>query len=303
MRTDYPKIFKKHLEPYRNAGTTVSPNTLFADPALPSVKRETKLKHLKKFLGDFPSFAGVVEGVLPDGAGLIKAIEQKLGAKITEKNVVSANEECAKIVKSAAKPIIETYVQDSLANFTSGSTVSVPLPDLIDFLIDDYGGFVRGSGNGLVKIAGHMNERLLITCLQYGGLSEMKDFTWTGTKSDADIVIHSSARSKPRLGVEVKSYHARERLLRGLKDVTPPKVGAGYFVDATEFGDVRTRALINAGTAAVYMPAKTLARLDAKIRAISATDNIAAGSKFYRPLEQFATDMIAFTKSGTLPKF
>lgn len=273
------------------------------NPALSSVTGKTIRKNLRKYISQNTQFVGVVEGLLPDDSVLIEIIEHKIGGRINIFNVVDANRHCAEIVKSAAEPVLKAYVRDALSKYFVGGSLQIPEKSLIDFLLDDYDAFSRGAGNSLVSTAGRMNEKLLMACLEYVGLVKQKDFTKTGTKSDADIVIHSTAGSKRRLGVEVKSYHARERLLRGLKDATPPKVGAGYFVDEKEFNESSTSALIQAGTASVYLPKATLGKIDMKVQGMTVYDPIASGSKFYRPIENFANDMKFFCANGRLPTF
>lgn len=301
MAIDYSNVFKGILGNAKAAGKSISLQVALSDPRLSSVKAETAKKHLKSFISQNTKYIGTVEGLLPDDKVLIHIIQASIGGKINETNVVQANQKCAEIVKSAAKPVLKTYVQDALSGSIIGNDLSITVTDLIDFLLDEYEVFSRGAGNSLVSTAGRMNEKLLMECLKEKGLIEKQDFTRTGTKSDADIIIHSSAGAKPRLGVEVKSYHARERLLRGLKDVTGPKVGAGYFVDAKEFNENHTQALIQARAAAVYLPQQTLAKVDAKIRNMTVIDPIAVNSRFYRPIESFASDMKEFCGKGKLP--
>ncbi|MCG6560465.1 hypothetical protein MB818_19830 [Ruegeria sp. 1NDH52C] len=301
MAIDYPNVFKNILGNSQAAGKSISLQVVLSDPRLSSVRTETSKKHLKSFISQNTQYIGVVEGLLPDDRVLIHIIEARIGGKINEANVVSANRECAEIVKSAAKPVLKTYVQETLSGNLNGNQLRISVADLIDFLLDEYEIFSRGAGNSLVSTAGRMNEKLLMECLKGKGLIENRDFTRTGTKSDADIIIHSSAGAKPRLGVEVKSYHARERLLRGLKDVTGPKVGAGYFVDEKEFNESHTQALIQANAAAVYLPQQTLAKIDQKIRDMRAFVPIAVNSRFYRPIESFASDMSEFCVKGKLP--
>lgn len=303
MAIDYPAVFEHILKNAQAAGTTISLRIVLINPALSSVTGATIKKHLMRFISINTQYIGIVEGLLPDDDALIRIIEQKVGGKINGTNVVDANHHCADIVKSAAEPVLKTYVQESLSQYLAGGNLQIPVADLIDFLINDYEVFTRGAGNGLVSTAGRMNEKLLIACLTYVGLVDKTDFTRTGTKSDADIVIHSAAGSKPRLGVEVKSHHARERLLRGLKDVTAPKVGAGYFVDEKEFTESHTQALIHAGTASVYLPNATLTNINQNIRNLTVHDPIAVNSKFYRPIENFASDMKHFCTNGRLPIF
>lgn len=303
MPANYPALFRALLEPMLKSGGTVSANHLFAEASLGKTTGATKLRHLKAFLSLNPEYVGTVEGVLPGDEGIIHAIELQLGAKVVEGNVVHANQICADIVMAAAKPLLESFVREALAKHVTGTEVTIALNDLIDFLVEEYGPFARGAGNSLVATAGRMNERLLMACLEAAGMIQGTDFTKTGAKSEGDVVIHSQAGPKTNLGVEVKSYHARERLQRGLADVREPKVGAGYFKNSLEFGAKRTSSLIQTNTAAVYMPAATLAQIHKSIRDQKVHDKIADGSRFYRPIEQFATDMKAYVATGKLPKF
>jgi hypothetical protein len=259
------------------------------------------MKHLRRFISDRPEYIGVVHGVLPSRDVLLNLVEKQLGAPIAESNVVLANKKCAEIVTKAARPALESYIRTSLGQYVAGSQLDVPMDELIEFLLGDYASFSRGAGNGLISVAGGMNEELLAACLTGAGMIVGSDFTRTGTDSEGDIVIHSHAGVKSNLGVEIKSYHARERLLRGLKDIEGPKVGAGYFIDPTEFGGNRTVTLLQTHAAAIYMPAATLAQLGNQALAATSNEAIAYGSKFYRPLERFASDMKAFSKTGALP--
>lgn len=301
LPVDYPSIYESLLEPIGVSKSTISTEKLFASPELGGVKRATKLKHLKAFLGQRPEFIGVVDGVLPNSAGLLDLIVQQLGSAIHEGNVVQANRACAQIVLKAARPVVASYVRTSLDGYISGPDINVPIYALIEFLVGDFSTFSRGAGNGLVSVAGSMNEELLIACLQHAGMASGTDFTKTGTDSEADILVHSHAAGKHNLGVEVKSYHARERLLRGLQDIKGAKVGAGYFVDPSEFNSGRTKTLLQTQAAAIYMPGATLADLPADVRDMRTNAAEAFQSRFYRPLERFASDMKAFTTSGELP--
>lgn len=303
LATDYFAAFTSLLSPLLANAGTISIDKLFADPLLGNVSKATKLKHLKTFISGQATYVGIVEGVLPDDATLLKAIEQRIGAPISERNVVQANNACMGIVMSATRPVVETFVRESLSQYISGGNLNAPMSDLLDFLIDDYSSFSRGSGNGLVSIAGRMNENLLQACLEHAGLIKGTDFKRTGKNSEGDIIIHSHAGNRVNLGIEVKSHHARERLLRGLDNVSGSKVGAGYFVDPAEFGPGRTRTLLQTHAAAIYMPASTLGQLDPQARGLTTNVTIAFGSRFYRPLEQFATDMRVYSKTGVLPRY
>lgn len=301
MPTDYAAVYESLLAPLASSGKTIGTDELFSAPQLGTVQRATKLKHLKTFISAKPQYIGVVEGVLPNSEGLLDLIAKQLGSPVHEGNVVEANRICARIVMKAAQPVVASFVRSSLAQYIDDSHVNVPMEALIEFLVGEFSAFSRGAGNGLVSVAGSMNEVLLLACLEHAGMKRGTDFTKTGTDSEADIVIHTQVGAKQNLGVEVKSYHARERLLRGLQDIKGAKVGAGYFIDPAEFSLARTKTLLQTQAAAIYMPAVTLANVPADARGQVTTAQIAFQSRFYRPLEQFASDMKAFSKTGNLP--
>lgn len=302
LATDYPSIFQQLLSPLATSRGTISREDLFASPQLGTVKDATKLKHLKAFISQNPKFIGVVEGVLPETQALLDLIEAQLGAPVSENNVVRANEICTEIVGKITRPVFEGFLRNSLGGRINGEQVELPLAELLEFLLQDYGPFNRKIGNGLVSVAGEMNEWLLLRCLENAGLKSEEDFEKTGTDSNADIIIFAQNRTRQNLGVEVKSYHARERLLRGLQDITGQKVGAGFFVDPSEFSEARTETLLQTGAAAIYMPHQTIQQLERAARAMTTSHRPALGSKFYRPLETFASDMVSFRQRGVLPR-
>lgn len=300
-RVDYSKEFKALLEPHQQAGTSVSAAELFSHSELGDASDTTKVRQLKNFLSRETAFVGTVRGVLPSVKAIVELAEKTLREPIAESNVVDANLVCKEIVLRAAAPVLEEFVRTSLGEHITNDLLSVAVKDLIEFLAGDFASFARGSGNSLVSIAGSVNERLLIACLTERGLKG-GDFTHTGTDSEGDLVIHSQAGAKTNLNVEIKSYHARERLLRGLQDIDRPKVGVGYFIDASEFNPSRTKTLLQTQAAAIYMPEGTLNDVSAEARALPTNDAIAFGSLFYRPLERFASDMLHFVNTGELPK-
>jgi hypothetical protein len=302
VAVDYLGAFLSILEPLKQQGGTISASDVFSSPLLGTAKHKTKMRHLKSFISQHPAYLGIVHGVLPSRGALLTLIQDQLGEPISETNVVAANRKCAEIVLKTARPVVESYIRTALGQYVAADGLNVPMTDLIEFLVGDYATFSRGAGNGLVSIAGGMNEELLEAALKASGMNVGVDFTRTGTDSDGDIVIHSHSGVKSNLGVEIKSYHARERLLRGLKDIEGPKVGAGYFIDPGEFGETRTVTLLQTHAAAIYMPAGTLSKLGNEARAAKSNETIAYGSKFYRPLERFASDMKAFSITGVLPK-
>lgn len=301
-KDEYQAAFRKLLEPCLNGGTPISREKLFGDPSLGDAKKETKTKHLKDFLKENIDYFGCVQGVLPPVESLIDLAEARMGEKISEENVVVANRICADIVDQAFRPVVEEVVRTGLNQFVHEDGLQVSMKDLMQFLLGDFAEFTKGAGNGLVSVAGAINEKLLVRCLLAAGLDE-DDFGQTGTESEGDIMVHARGGKKENLGVEIKSYHARERLLRGLRDVDRPKVGAGYFIDHTEFNEGRTKLLLQTQAAAIYMPTETLCKVSEKAKNLQSQDMLCFGSKFYRPLEQFATDMAHFVKWGRLPDY
>lgn len=299
-KADLQGVIVEILEPLRAAGSTISLARLCEDPRLGTVSDATKRGHLKRFITSNLEYLGTVQGLLPTADAVIDLAEREMGEAVSEKNVSQANRNCAAIVGRVAEPVVREFVSTGLEKFLHGEELRVPLRDLMDFLLGEFASFTKGAGNGLVSIAGTINEKLLVRCLLEKGLGP-DEFQQTGKNSESDILIHARGGVRANLGVEVKSYHARERLLRGLRDIERPKVGAGYFIDAGEFNAARTQLLLQTSAAAIYMPGETLARVDPVARDMTTNDRAAFGSRFYRPLERFASDMKHFVETGELP--
>lgn len=272
-----------------------------------NVTVDTVKKHFKAFIDGNPSYLSRITGFFPKPETIIALVEQEIGP-IMESNLDLANVESSKIVKGVARPMVEEFIHEGLSGSLDQARgeIRIGMGALSDFLIDDFSEFLRSSGNGLVSIAGGLNELLLIQAMKNAGMRDSgdnKDFTRTGKDSKADVVVHSHVGTKSNLAVEVKSYHARERLLRGLRDISVPKIGVGYFKDPAEFNPTRTRTLLQAQPAAIYMPRTTLDRLPEDSRKIKTMETAAYGCCLYRPLEQFVTDMRWFNAHGALPKY
>lgn len=300
-KEEYDKAFMALLEPILASDTTISRGQLLEDANLGEAKDGTKISHLKRFLGENTNYIGVVEGVIPEAPAMIEVVEAKLGSGINDSNVVEANKICTQIVDRITRPVYEAFLRQTLENKITGNTVAVSLEDLLEFLVEDCQPFMRGIGNGLASVAGSLNEHLLMKCVEAEGLTRMQDFEKTGTKSNADIVVFAPTQSTQSLGVEVKSLHARERLLRGLQDIEGPKVGAGFFVDPSEFNEARTKTLLQTNAAAIYLPSETLAKVSDGAKSLTTSNHPAIGSRFYRPLETFGSDMSHFRMHGNLP--
>lgn len=300
-RLDYEQTFLDILAPLKVAAQAISRSDLFSHPRLDGVSESTKKSRLKAFLGANPDFVGVVQGVLPPPDTLLDLVERDLGQPISQSNVVLANRLSAQIVSRVTKPLLEEFVRSSLGDVINDNILTVDMDSLTEFLTGDFSVFMKGAGNGLVSVAGSLNEKLLARCLISSGMVEGVDYSVTGTESEGDILVHCHSGSRTNLGIEIKSYHARERLLRGLRDITRPKVGAGYFIDHYEFNQSRTKLLLQTQTAAIYMPSETLNRLSPVVIDMRTQDTVAYDSRFYRPLERFASDMQSYSATGLLP--
>ncbi len=284
-------------------GKTIWSEDVLKDPRLPTVGEATKKSNLKDYIDENPKVIEKVLGIYPSASTLVALVEDKLQHQITELSLNEANHIASDIVKSISEPLFKKFLADNLGSYYKGERVDIPTTELVDFLMNDLSDFYAKAGNSLVSIAGTLNEQLLEQAMVNQGMT-VDNFKRTGKNSEGDFVIYSSAGNRQQIGVEVKSYHARERLLRGLQDITGDnKVGFGYFIDASEFNAHRTKTLLQSDAAAIYMPQVTLNNVEASARAITSNKMIAFQSRFYRPIEQFVTDMQHFCKHGKLPNY
>lgn len=302
-RINYDGAFRELLDALPD-GQRLAFHDLTASLPFKSVGADTVKKHFKTFIDENAAYLSRITGFYPKPETIIALVEQQIGP-ITETNLDLANVESSKIVDGVAHPMVKQFIREGLSAGLDqeGRNIAIGIDALTDFLIGDFSDFLRSAGNGLVSIAGSLNELLLLRALENAGMESRKHFTRTGKGSQADIIIHSTAGARTNLSVEVKSYHARERLLRGLQDIVVPKIGVGYFKDPAEFNPGRTKTLLQAQPSAIYMPRATLDRLSDESKNIKTTETAAYESSLYRPLEQFVTDMKAFNATGKLPKF
>ncbi len=300
-KINYTDVFDAIFEG-SNPENRVQYANVIANPNIANVSLSTRKKHLKSYIDNNPQRLFSLAGMIPSPETVIALVESELNS-ITEENIVNANAMCAEIIGDITRPMVLDFVTHRLAQNINNQTnnLQITLEDLIAFLLGDFSDYIRASGNGLMSIAGSLNEKLLHRVLENSGMTKGVEFDVTGTDSQADIIIHTAGGNN--LGVEVKSYHARERLLRGLQDVQEPKIGVGYFKDAAEFNHTRTITLLQANPAAIYMPSATLINVDAIARSVTVNARIAFGSVLYRPLERFGRDMLQYSQNGTLPEF
>ena len=263
------------------------------------VGRSTVAKHLKVLLHENHGYIGRIIGFYPDADTVIDLAEQEVG-KVVGSNVSLVNLNCKQTVDSITKPKHRQFLDRFLAEWIvgDGKTVSVDAGVLVDFLYEKYVNFVHESDNGLVSIAGTMNEKILIRGLEIAGFVRDSDYRKTGKNGEGDVQIEHRRNRTKILSCEIKSYAARERLLRGLTDIeSSEKVGVGFFNDATEFNPERTQTLINAGPLAIYMPDETLALVDGRSREKTTRRQ----DRVYRPLSSFFADMVEYRNTGVLP--
>ena len=243
-----------------------------------------------------------IEGYLPPADVIIDFVESQVsGEKIRGVTLWEANQICRKYVQKGTNPRFEHFIRDALStHIQHDELIHMTITDMVSFLKDEYDPFAKRVANGLISRAGKLNEMLLERALINEGIGEKGvAYDITGTKSQGDIVFYcQNTKPQSQLYAEVKSYGARERLLRGLSDLTGKGcIGVGFFTDASEFNPTRTQDFINTGTQAVYMPDQTFLELHA-----DSTKRVSKNNKpFYRKLTNFPSDIHDFVRTGKLP--
>lgn len=243
-----------------------------------------------------------IEGYMPPSEVVIDLVESLMpSGKITGANLSDANFVCRKYVQKGTNPRFEHFIRDTLTpHLLPSGDLQLSIGDMVDFLKIDYDPFAKQVANGLISRAGKLNEMTLERALISAGIGgKGSTYAVTGTKSNGDMVFYCTTTvPHKQLYAEVKSYGARERLLRGLQDLTgKDAIGVGFFTDASEFNPVRTQDFINANTLAIYMPDATYAALHADSKARLSKRN----QRFYRTLSTFPADILHFTRTGQLP--
>ncbi len=269
--------------------------------ALFSVSKTTVRKKLKNYLNFYREHIPKILGFYPEVDTIIDLAILNHG-EMTKTNLFEINMACKAIVDSITKPRHEEYIRQSMddRHALNGTLVNIELDELTGFLYDDYSDFVTAVDNGRVSIAGRNNEEIFLKALVLGGLQRDKEFSRTGTDSEADIHIRHTGKTHKALYCEVKSYKARERFLRGLRDIpSEEKIGIGFFLDAAEFNPKRTRTLLAAQPKAIYLPDKTYNELHQDSKESKTTEQ----NKLYRKLSMFVDDMVYYVENGCLPGF
>lgn len=237
----------------------------------------------------FPDLIRLTEGYLPKTEAVMAIVAHRLGEPISSQNLELANECCSRLVNEVSAPRLRRFIRETVTE--NGLFKPLNEAELIAFLVGPYAQYAKASSSGLVSRAGSLNEGLIRQALEAEQVTALK----TGTEGNADVQIVAPALGPPQtLNVEIKSYGARERLLRGLQDCNTPKVGVGFFNKASEFNGSRTSQLLGTNASAIYLPAPTYAALEQTTK----ERQNAQGGTFYRPLSRFGSDMKAFVISG-----
>lgn len=239
----------------------------------------------------YPYLLPHTEGYLPRASAMMAIVAYRMKGPITSASLSVANDICSQVVSEVLGPRLRRFIKETL--HPEGPFVPPNESQLIDFLTGPYAQYAKAEANSLVSRAGSLNEALVREAINAAGLP---DAIQTGTEGNADIQIIAKTLSPPQtLNVEVKSYGARERLVRGLHDCNAPKVGVGFFNKSSEFNADRTTQLLGTNASAIYLPERTFSDLDPKTRARQNSN----GGQFYRPLAQFGPDMKRFSEVGT----
>lgn len=237
----------------------------------------------------FPDAISETEGYLPGTDAVMAIVKFRLGSDITADNLSLSNECCSSLVNEVRAPRLRRFIRETLTD--GGELRRLDEGTLVEFLTGPYEQFAKSASAGLVSRAGSLNEGLVREALS----SEQVQALRTGTEGNADVQIVAGDLNPPQvLNVEIKSYGARERLLRGLQDCRTPKIGVGFFNKASEFNANRTSLLLGTNASAVYLPEVTYQALDEATRG----RQNAQGGVFYRPLNRLGADMRKFCRLG-----
>lgn len=255
---------------------------------LPNLKPAAK-EALDALLCRYPSFVARICGYLPNAAATMAIVTDRMGERISSANLTRANGVCSSLVDEVMGPLLAKFIDDELSLHPGQS---ITKEALISFLLGPYAQFSKARSNSLMSRAGSLNEALVREALKFENLTGAVQ---TGTEGNADIQIVAHALTPPAiLSIEVKSYGARERLVRGLHDCKSPKVGVGFFNRASEFNADRTSQLLATNASAIYLPEATLVGLTDAVRQRQNSH----GGVFYRALSGFGPDMLNFTRVG-----
>ncbi|ABB58489.1 hypothetical protein [Synechococcus elongatus] len=258
--------------------------------------------YLREHLHQYPNDIPRIIGFYPKAETVVALAETEIGL-VTGENLFEINAHCKRTIDAITKPKHYKFIEGLLQSYLEedGQTIRVSKNQLINSLYENYVDFVHESDNGIISRAGGINEKILIRGLENAGMVLGQNFKKTGNNSEGDLQVECRAQNSTKiLYCEVKSYAARERLLRGIQDIPhPDKVAVGFFLDPDEFNPDRTQTLLAAGPLAIYMPDVTYEALSAN----SIIQTTRRQDMLYRPLSRFIDDMCNFSRSGNLPRY
>lgn len=303
------QILLSELERY-SEGNPIFADDLFATLEVENIRELKTVKktfdHLVEASSKLPdlqkSVLERIEGYLPKADVIIDLVESMISTKkIDGQSLWEANQKCRIFVEKGILPRYERFIKRSLAcHVINDNTIKLSIEEMISFLRNDYDPFATGLSNGLVSRAGRLNELLLERALANEGIGTKGiDYDMTGKKSQGDMAFYCAKVKPPaQLFAEIKSYAARERLLRGLQDLSGKiAIGVGFFTQPSEFNPARTQTYIDTGAVAIYLPDTTYDDVsdDSKQRVSK------KNKPFYRKLSAFPGDMKHFISIGELP--
>lgn len=264
--------------------------------AIAQLSASTAQATFEKVISAEPRLFALTKEFLPQVECMMDIIELEMGQSISSQNLDEVNQICSGLVEGVLKPRLSRFLNDALPNHVnSDGKYVLSVDEMLEFLMGDYQVFNKAQGAGLVSRAGGYNEGILKRALSNSGLVEGVQFQRTGQQGNGDMAIYCRATTpNEALWVEIKSYGARERLLRGLQDCIEPKVGVGFFNKAGEFNPRRTIQLMKTQALAIYMPRKTFEALHQDSIKMKNVHQ----SPFYRPLDEFVPNIAEFASKG-----
>lgn len=307
-KADYIKIITTSINCHSAHGL-IDQETIYN--LFPSRTPATTKKKIKEAMAQNHNLIGRVAGIYPDTNTIIHITETKLGIPIKGSDLMKANLIAKEIIDNLTSSFLKDFSEKCLGsdyNYKTGK-IKTSFTTLNNKLLKPYQEYLTKIDNALVSIAGTLNQSLIVHTLRNSGLSDTskpsnpRSFCETGTGSKGDIQIYHTGPGKSGsviLYIEAKSYAARERLLRGLTDMKTPKVGVGFFNDASEFSAKRVEQFATtAQTQAVYMPRQTYNNLTQEAIAV----HYPSTGRICRILEiEFISDMEAFKQKGIIPQ-
>jgi hypothetical protein len=247
-----------------------------------------------RFYGHYPCLSEFAADYLPHAEVLVALAERNLGQDVNSDNVEAMRAEVERLANEKTHRQRQLLLRGIDLDFPRKSLSD---PEVVSAIIERYEPALTSINNSGISLAGRVHELVLLATLGSAGLILGRDFEKPQNPLKNGDIRVKSRTSGDYLATEVKSLKSRERFARGLGEIGGEKVGAGFFDEPREFRLTLTQKLIGMSTSAVYMPSKTIAALPHNVR--SAVN--AAQRPFYRPITQYAGDMLRFATTGQLP--